>query len=68
MSTMFSSVVSIRPLSPLPPKPISSVCSLVTGITSFETNGQGAKFKPGFPIDENSPRNNSTDCSSGFTE
>jgi hypothetical protein len=29
------------------------------------TSGQGAKFRPGLPMEENSPRNSSTDCSSG---
>jgi hypothetical protein len=55
------------PHRPRGPTPISSICSRVTGITSAVTSGHGAKFRPGWPIAENSPRNNSTDCSSGRT-
>jgi hypothetical protein len=69
MSTMFSSVVSIRPSDDAPGRlvPIEIEFSRVTASTSAVTSGQGAKFRPGLPMDENSPRNSSTDCSSGRT-
>ena len=69
MSTTFSSPVSIRPCSSRSPRltPTSTDRSVVTGITSFVTIGQGAKFRPGSPIEENSPRKSSTDRSSGRT-
>ena len=68
MSTMFSSVVSIRPSLPdVRATPIVSVRLVVTSNTSALTSGQGAKFRPSVPMPENSPRNNSIDCCSGRT-
>ena len=49
------------------PVPTSVVRSPVTCTISAETKGQGAKFRPGLPMALNSPRNSSTDCSSGLT-
>lgn len=71
MSTMFSSPVSIRPAE-VPrrvPEPISSVRSPVTWTISRVTTGQGAKFRPGSPMQSpaHSPKVSSTACSSGRT-
>ena len=71
MSTMFSSPVSISPAE-VPrtvPEPISSVFSRVTWTTSWVTIGQGAKLRPGSPMQSprHSPKVSSTDCSSGRT-
>ena len=66
MSDYFNRVADSLSL-PRPPVPISSVRSPVTCTTSAVTTGQGAKFRPGLPVAEYSPRNSSTDCSSGAT-
>ena len=71
MSTMFSSPVSINPaLVPRTvPEPISSIRSCETGTISWVTTGQGAKFRPGWPMQSprHSPKVSSTDCSGGWT-
>ena len=46
--------------------PISIVFSRVTGSMTKVTSGQGAKLRPGSPMEENLPRNSSTDFSSGL--
>ena len=44
------SLLSEVPMARARPVPTSVVRSSVTGITTFVTTGQGAKFRPGLPV------------------